>query len=236
MATLLLVRHAQASFFGPTYDRLTEHGRGQARLLGQHWLATGIRPQRLFIGPLARHRETADLVGEEFLAAGCSWPEAEIAHELDEHQGIAVVKSLTGFGSPENDAIHIEPRADVDREQIKREFFRIYRDVLTEWASGRVAVEGMEAWREFRVRAGRGLERLTAAGEDNDTVAAFTSGGFVSAGIGHLLGLADNKVAEISFVVRNCSVAEIRFSGRRRTLVSFNVVPDKLGGEAATFV
>ena len=52
MATLLLVRHAQASFFGPTYDRLTEHGRRQARLLGQHWLSTGIRPRRLVIGPL----------------------------------------------------------------------------------------------------------------------------------------------------------------------------------------
>ena len=236
MATLLLVRHAQASFFGPTYDRLTEHGRRQARLLGQHWLSTGIRPRRLVIGPLVRHRETAELVGAEFLAAGCHWPETEIAGELDEHQGIAVVKSLTGFGSADSDAIHREPVAGVDRERIKREYFSKYRDVLTEWASGRVAVEGMEDWRAFRSRASRGLDLLTSSGEENDIIAAFTSGGFVSAGIGHLLDLADSKVVEISFVVRNCSVAEIRFSGRRRTLVSFNFVPDSLGGKAATFV
>ncbi len=236
MATLLLVRHAQASFFGPTYDRLTEHGRRQACLLGQHWVSTGIRPRRLVIGPLVRHRETAELVGKEFIAAGCHWPETEIVDELDEHQGIAVVKSLAGAGSADSDAIHDEPVAAADRERIKREYFSKYRDLLTEWASGRVAVEGTEDWRAFRSRAGRGLDLLTSSGDESELIVAFTSGGFVSAGVGHLLDLADSKVVEISFVVRNCSVSEIRFSQSRRTLVSFNIVPDSLGGKAETFV
>lgn len=236
MATLLLVRHAQASFFGPTYDRLSDQGRRQARALGRHWVATGVRPHDLVIGPLVRHRETAELVGEEFAAAGYAWPEAQIATELDEHQGIAVVKTVTGFGSPGNDAIHPEPGSASDREAIKRDYFGKYRQVLTEWALGKVRLEGMENWAEFRARAGRGLDRLTQPAAADHVTAAFTSGGFVSAGLGHLLELSDGKVVEISFVVRNCSVAEVRYSQRRRTLVSFNVVPDDLGGDAATFV
>lgn len=236
MATLLLVRHAQASFFGPTYDRLTEHGRAQARALGRHWVAAGVRPHQVVIGPLVRHRETAELVGDEFASAGCSWPDAQVAKELDEHQGIAVVKSVTGFGSPHDDAIHEEPASTADRESIKREFFGKYREVLTDWALGRVSPAGMENWAEFRARAGRGLDRLTQPVADDHVTAAFTSGGFVSAGLGHLLELSDGKVVEISFVVRNCSVAEVRYSPRRRILVSFNVVPDSLGGDAATFV
>ncbi len=236
MATLLLVRHAQASFFGPTYDRLTEHGRRQARALGRHWVATGVRPHDVVIGPLLRHRQTAQLVGEQFISAGCHWPEVQIATELDEHQGIAVVKTVTGFGSPDNDAIHPEIGPSADREAIKRDYFGKYRQVLTDWALGRVKVDGMENWADFRARAGSGLDRLTQAAADDHVTAAFTSGGFVSAGLGHLLELSDDKVVEISFVVRNCSVAEVRYTRRRRTLVSFNVVPDDLGGEGATFV
>lgn len=236
MPTLLLVRHAQASFFGPTYDRLTDHGREQARTLGRHWLETGVRPGQLAIGPLDRHRETADLVGEEFVAAGCAWPEAELAEELNEHQGIAVVKTVTGFGSAATDAIHAGPVSEADRAGIMREYFSRYRSVLTDWATGEITVEGLESWREFRDRAADGMRRLTTDGGKERTIAAFTSGGFVSAGLGHLLDLDDRKVVEISFVVRNCSVAEVRFSERRRTLISFNVMPGELGGDSATFI
>ena len=42
MGILFLVRHAQASFLGEKYDKLSTLGEGQARLLGEYWARRNI--------------------------------------------------------------------------------------------------------------------------------------------------------------------------------------------------
>ena len=46
MSRLILVRHAQASFFADSYDQLSPLGESQARALGEHWSRLGIAFRR----------------------------------------------------------------------------------------------------------------------------------------------------------------------------------------------
>jgi broad specificity phosphatase PhoE len=167
---------------------------------------------------------------------GISWPDPVRREELDEHQGIAVVKQLTGHGSPDDDAIHEPISGPQHAEELKRLYFSRYREIITRWASGEVSVQGLESWSEFRARTARGLEQLTMTDTGVESSAAFTSGGFIAAAVGHILGLDDHRIVELSLVIQNCSVTEIRYSGNRRTLVALNQVPDAIGLGLASFV
>ncbi|MFQ5527850.1 MAG: hypothetical protein ACE5GX_16530 [Thermoanaerobaculia bacterium] len=58
MSRVLLVRHGQASAGSADYDRLSELGERQSRLLGRHWAGHGLELDR--VG--ASHLPSADLV------------------------------------------------------------------------------------------------------------------------------------------------------------------------------
>lgn len=59
MALVYLVRHGQASFGGEDYDRLSELGARQSRLLGDTLRARGLGVDVAVSGTLARQRDTA---------------------------------------------------------------------------------------------------------------------------------------------------------------------------------
>ena len=62
---LYLVRHAKAAPGDPDDLRtLTEHGREQAREVGQQFARDGIRPDAVLSSPLLRARETAEAIAK----------------------------------------------------------------------------------------------------------------------------------------------------------------------------
>ena len=65
MSILYLVRHGQASFASENYDQLSPLGERQARQLGEHWVALGLRFDRVYIGPKQRHLQTQAAVAEK---------------------------------------------------------------------------------------------------------------------------------------------------------------------------
>jgi len=68
MAEITLLRHAQASFGADNYDQLSELGHRQAQWLGQHLRNPGKGFDRLVMGSMVRHRETAH-ARRDYLAA-----------------------------------------------------------------------------------------------------------------------------------------------------------------------
>jgi phosphohistidine phosphatase len=61
---LVLVRHAEAAPGSPDELRtLTNHGRAQARALGERLRGEGIRPDAVLSSPLLRARQTAEALG-----------------------------------------------------------------------------------------------------------------------------------------------------------------------------
>jgi len=59
MIELYFVRHGQASFGQPAYDRLSAVGERQAALLGRHFHKNGVRFDAVYSGALRRHVQTA---------------------------------------------------------------------------------------------------------------------------------------------------------------------------------
>jgi broad specificity phosphatase PhoE len=235
MGRLLLVRHAQASFFGAHYDELSALGREQARSLGEHWATVGVRFETVHVGPRRRHRETCEIVAGCYRDRGLPWPAARESAELDEHEGLAVIKQQLGRTDPSGEAMHPGEADGPERAAAVRDFFRQYTSVMRDWARGTVQVPDVESWPEFRARSLRALDLLCDGG-DGARAVAFTSGGLVSSATGWLLGLDDDRVIDLSLVLRNTGLTEVGWSGRRRRLVSFNALPHLPAPDGATVV
>lgn len=222
MGQLVLVRHAQASFFGANYDELSELGCSQAQALGEHWARHGVRFDHVYVGPLRRHQQTLALVAAAFRAQGLAWPAARELPDLDEHDGLAVIRHALARAGGAAPAMPAGPPSEGDRESLQRAFFKQYGTIMRDWARGAVAVPDTESWAQFRARSLRALDAMCA---EPGAAVAFTSGGLVSSAAGWLLGLDDERVIDLSAVLLNTGLTEVQFAAHRRRLVSFNAVP-----------
>ena len=61
MSEIILVRHGQASFGADSYDKLSDKGVEQVKVLARHWQEVGEQFDHVYSGTLLRQRETANL-------------------------------------------------------------------------------------------------------------------------------------------------------------------------------
>ncbi|MEO7209053.1 MAG: histidine phosphatase family protein [Steroidobacteraceae bacterium] len=143
MGTIYLVRHGQAAFGTEQYDRLTDLGFAQARLLGSYFARRQIRFDAVFSGSLRRQAETAQGIFEGHFELGAS-PLRETFAGLDEYKPEAIMMALTGtFPAPALAAARRDPI-------VVREHFRVLREALLAWAEDRTQPEGMPVWQAFQ--------------------------------------------------------------------------------------
>ncbi|MCC5860612.1 MAG: histidine phosphatase family protein [Gammaproteobacteria bacterium] len=238
MSRLLLVRHGQASFFGGDYDQLSPQGLAQARRLGQHLADTGVSIDISYVGPLRRHRETAAAVATTYRAACGDWPAEHSVETLAEHAAAAVMKSVLGLTEASgNGGLSLTPSEDpAERQRLVRDYFRRWEQVSRRWIDGEFTELPHESWQSARRRAAEALALMTAPGRTGETRIAFSSGGLICMIVGELLGLDDQRIFDLSLVFGNSAMAEIRFSGQRRTLAGFNLTPHLVDQGLATMV
>jgi broad specificity phosphatase PhoE len=228
MSTLALVRHAQASFFAENYDQLSPLGEQQARLLGQYWVRRGVRFDEVYTGPRVRQIETAALAGEAFARAGLPWPESQFLDELDEHQVDRLMKAampaiIEAF--PHVGPLHADyQKAELPHDR-HRSFQLMFEEVVKLWVAGKVEAPGVESWKEFTRRVEGGLKRIVDGQQRGRRVAAFSSVGAITGCLRASLGCADLTALDLGWRVRNCSITDFVFSGRRLTLEGFNAYP-----------
>ena len=65
MSELILVRHGQASFGKASYDKLSDKGVEQVKILARHWDDIGEQFDHVYSGTLMRQKET----GNELLSS-----------------------------------------------------------------------------------------------------------------------------------------------------------------------
>ena len=228
MGILLLVRHAQASFLGQNYDKLSEFGEEQARLLGEHWAQRNVVFHRVCTGPCARQKDTAKLISDEYRKVGLKFPDPLVLPEFDEYQGEAVLeRSLPGLLKNDKSIrdLHAAFQSSSGSAEHRSTFQSLFEAVIGKWVSGAIPSLGVETWSEFCSRVNLGLAKFLAAGGRGERVASVTSGGPIAVAMQRALNLSAQDTLQVSWMSRNCSWSEFLFSGDRFTLSAFNTHP-----------
>jgi broad specificity phosphatase PhoE len=222
MTLIVVVRHAQASFFSADYDQLSELGREQARLLGEHWAAQGLLWDRVVVGPRKRHRETEEVLASVYRERGLDWPGTESLATLDEIDMSKVLAHMDGVElRPGVQTFNVHEVPEDERAVVTARALKRVLAVMRDFAAGRIDAPGAESWHEFRERAARALDEL-GANERHHRVLGISSGGLISMLVGCALGLSDEKVIDIAVNVRNTSYTTFAKDRETLTLAGFN--------------
>jgi broad specificity phosphatase PhoE len=225
MSVVFLVRHAQASFLEPNYDKLSQLGEAQARLLGEYWVRHKIAFGRACTGPCVRQRDTLSIVSDTCRKAGVSFPAPLVLQEFDEYQGEAVLeRSLPGL--LETDQIirdlHSAFQSSFSSAERRVTFQKLFEAVIGKWVRGEIHPPGVETWLEFCLRVNSGLTNFLSAGSRGEQVAIVTSGGPIAVAMQRALQLSAESTLNVSWMSRNSSRSEFIYSSERFTLSSFN--------------
>jgi broad specificity phosphatase PhoE len=225
---IVLVRHAQASFGSPDYDRLCPGGEEQARLLGEHWASRGTAFARAWSGTCVRHVQTAHCVANAYRQAGRAFPEVVVMSEFDEYPGVAMYRA----GLPrlleeceEARRLHQAIENSADQAEQRRWFQQLFEQVISKWVTGELVVDGVEQWQEFCARVDRGLAKIADDGASAGDAVVFTSGGPIGVAMRRAMNLSDMDTLQMTRMSRNASFSEFVSSGDRFTLSAFNAHP-----------
>jgi broad specificity phosphatase PhoE len=226
MGVLYLVRHAQASFLEPNYDKLSALGETQARVLGEYWAQRKITFDRVGVGPCARQRNTVKFVSAAYDQAGLNFPEPQNLVEFDEYQGEAVLRgSLPELleKDPGIRELHTVFQSSTTNAAKRVAFQKLFEAVIGDWVRGTFRLEGVETWLQFCARVNFGLDKFLASETRGERVAIFTSGGPIAVASQRALRLSPESTMQMTWMSRNSSWSEFLYSAERFTLSSFNI-------------
>lgn len=203
MGELVLIRHGQANSEARDeagYDRLSDTGRQQARWLGDWLREHETSFDRVLMGSLRRHRETAEEMGD----MGATVETDPRLNELDYFNLTRAHAAHTGAGEPQG----------------PDEFVSHIRDVMEAWA--RAEIQGDETYVSFETRV---AEMLTIAARPGRRVLCVTSGGVIGMMARHVLDLDTARMAYLLVPIRNTSIHRIAVTGQGNILAGFNATP-----------
>jgi broad specificity phosphatase PhoE len=220
MSEIYLIRHAQASFGGDNYDKLSALGIKQAEILADYFVRAGLKFHAVYCGSMERQIGTAKSVMSRLWGAEPS-SGLRIADEFNEYDFQSVIKSLVPHMIREDSSIsEALPNIYTDRNA----FQRVFEQAILWWISGRYDLPGIETWQAFSQRVRKGVNRVMEENGPKKKIVLFTSGGVVSAVIQMALGLSDEDTIRLSWQIRNTSVSILKYSDKRLGLSSFNSV------------
>lgn len=200
MGEITLVRHGQANSQATdeaSYDRLSELGWEQGRLLGAYFETSGQQFDHVYCGTLRRHIETAK-------AAGFEAPKQDARlNELDYFNLGAALESTHGvpFPGPDDFAAHIP-------------------QVLEAWHKAEIM--GVESFAAFEARVTGVLQEAARPGA---RVLCVTSGGVIGMVMRHLLRLDPARMAHVMLPIFNTSIHRVSVRDHGAILAGFNATP-----------
>jgi broad specificity phosphatase PhoE len=204
--SLLLIRHAQASFGSADYDVLSDLGLRQAELLGGR---LGRLPlTSLTHGELRRQRDTASL-----LADALDVPTGNPDPRWDEYDHEELLQVAHQDGALEDEMAAL---ADPDADRA-RAFQRALETALRRWVGGS-SDEYRESWSDFLGRCWSAADGLLGGTPASATAGVVTSGGVIAALCCATLDVGPEQWLHLNRVMVNTSVTRL-VRGRRGTSV-----------------
>jgi len=221
MGMIYLVRHGQASFGEANYDRLSDLGVRQARILGGYLADTGLRPDALYSWKLERQSRTAGEVIDCYRKRDIPIPDYVLSYALNEYDSAGVLFSQLP------DILEEDPSFKEDLDRIysdKRSFQKVFEASVMRWISGRHDKPGIESWPAFSARVCGGIEDIISEEGRGKQIVLFTSGGPIAALLQRALGLTGEHAIRLSWQIVNASVTRFMYNSKRITLAGFNMI------------
>jgi broad specificity phosphatase PhoE len=219
MIELYFIRHGQASFGQPAYDRLSSIGELQATLLGRHFKKNGVRFDAVFSGALRRQVQTATIAmnqlnGEKSqrIVVDADFNEIDSSDQMMNRLFTVIQEDLTL--SEQMKQIHTDHAAISRIFDIAEKTDEIPVD---DSARNRLALE-------FRERIGSAIANLVRKVGNHKKIAVFTSGGPTAVALQQTLETSREQTIRLGWELRNTSITVLRYDQEQLWLVLFNCV------------
>ena len=231
MSRVYLVRHGQAGT-RTAYDALSQLGRRQARLLGEHFVSENIQFQAAYSGALVRQQETACEVSTVYREAGVRFPEVVQEPDWNEFDLTHVYRSLAPLLCAEDPEFErqyqelvAQSRAAAEQPDasVNRRWLPCDSRIVQAWIQGRHAYAG-ESWQMFRERVMGCRLKLAPAGRD-ENILVFTSATPIGIWTALAMEIHDERAMRLAAVLHNASCTTLRLHEGELRLHSFNAIP-----------
>jgi len=222
MSELILVRHGQASFGAESYDKLSERGVEQVKLLCRHWQSLGEEFDHLYSGLLLRQQETADELAPLLRDADSK---LQVLDGLNEYNGDPLIQIyLRKYAQEEGfDPLPAWPVRDPAL------FQKLFEAATARWIRDALEPDAedaeFEAFGDFRNRVYQALDTIMARHSSGSRVLISTSGGVIAMSLQRVLGFPDAQVIATNWMVHNSSVTRIKYGRGKVSLTQFNSLP-----------
>ena len=211
MPSILLVRHAQASFGGENYDVLSDHGAVQTEALVADLRRREVKIDEVVSGSLERQKDTARPVAD---ALGL---DLRIDARWDEY----VTRDILSHHSDEQISEERRPRDDSPPVS-SRDFQAILEKALHGWIDAGEDGPADEPYAAFAGRVEAALRELAEGLGPGRTALVCTSGGPISAACSALLGVPASTFVAFNRVTVNTGITKVVVGRGGTSLVSFN--------------
>ncbi|MGD8745534.1 MAG: histidine phosphatase family protein [Gammaproteobacteria bacterium] len=208
MAVIYFVRHGQASFGDREYDRLSQIGERQSRILGHHFARVAPRIDLMCSGGMIRHDRTAEITRESM---GDKAPPIRTLSAFAEYDHVALFRAyLPEFLAQAGDGANTIDDILADHRLLERAL----RHVLAAWMENRPH-EGppVQTWSQFCDQVSAGMEDLLAGLKSRSRIMVFTSGGVITAVLRAALGLSHLRTLGLALSIYNASVTQLYYRG-----------------------
>ena len=231
MSELIFVRHGQASFGQKSYDKLSERGIEQVKILARHWQDMGERFDCIYSGTLLRQRETA----KELLSLVRGEPDKSVENpSLNEYNGDPLIRvylrdhAASEGRKPDREAPMEDPMEDLGKGPGKdpRRFQELFEAATAKWIRNELQPTPddteFEYWDSFKSRVHGVVDELMARHSGGSKVLISTSGGVIAMALQRVLQFPDEQVITTNWMVKNSSVTRIKYGNGKLSLVLFN--------------
>jgi len=225
------VRHGQAGT-RDAYDSLSELGKRQARLLGEHFVSQGMQFASVYTGTLLRQKQTAEEICLAFTDAKICFPALSADPAWDEFDLGRVYRDIAPplcAEDPEfrreyedmQEQVRISDRAPTAR--IHRKWLPCDTRVVEAWIRGRYPYSG-ETWDQFRERV-EACRLKMGDGQRRENILVVTSATPIAIWAGLSLEIFDERLMRLAGVLHNASYSVVRLRNGQLRLFTFNAVP-----------
>jgi broad specificity phosphatase PhoE len=227
MGQLVMVRHGQASFHEEDYDKLSVLGEEQCHHLGAYWARHKAVFDRVYSGPLARQRRSAEIAGAALTEAGVHWPDVEIVEALAEMPVERLAKRFMPQLCADDEEALAFMKVFVETENTREKekaFQKAFEKLMLRWASEEYHDPEIETFAHFQARVTDALQAIMASATRGQRIAVFTSGGPTAAAVHMALNTHIATTLEMVWQLRNASTTEFVFTKGRFSLGAFNSI------------